>query len=76
MVGVLRQTGGVALIVVGIVGCLLPIMPGIPFLIAGAAVLGTDHVLVRSTHQWLRRKGILKADAKPESPPESDQQTP
>jgi len=63
----LRQTGGVALIVIGIVGCLLPVMPGIPFLLAGAAVLGTDHVLVRKTYGWLRRKGLLKSEVKPDS---------
>jgi uncharacterized membrane protein YbaN (DUF454 family) len=59
MSGALRQAGGVALIVVGIIGCILPVMPGIPFLIAGAAMLGTDHVLVRSVHRWLRKKGIV-----------------
>jgi len=63
----LRQTGGVALIVIGIVGCLLPIMPGIPFLLAGAAVLGTDHVLVRKAYGWLRRKGLLKSEVNPDS---------
>ena len=59
----LRQAGGVALIVIGIIGCLLPVMPGIPFIMAGVAVLGTDHVLVRSTHRWLRKKGILKSES-------------
>jgi uncharacterized protein len=63
---VLRQTGGVALIVIGIAGCLLPILPGIPFLLAGVAVLGTDHVLVRSAHGWLRRKGLIKKEPEPD----------
>jgi uncharacterized protein YqgC (DUF456 family) len=67
MAGVLRQTAGVALIVIGIAGCLLPLMPGIPFILAGVAVLGTDHALVRSVHGWLQRKGILKGMPKADS---------
>jgi uncharacterized membrane protein YbaN (DUF454 family) len=70
-----RTAAGVSLLVVGVIGCILPVMPGIPFLVAGVAVLGTDHAIVRRGRQWLysdhprirrirgwlERQGILKA---------------
>jgi len=43
---------GVGLLVVGFAGLVLPIIPGIPILLAGAAVLGHDHKLVRP---WMSR---------------------
>jgi uncharacterized membrane protein YbaN (DUF454 family) len=69
-----RTVAGVGLLIVGVIGCLLPIMPGIPFLVGGVAVLGTDHAIVRRGKQWLHsdhpvmrrvrgwleRRGILK----------------
>ncbi|MEQ1948789.1 MAG: hypothetical protein ABL995_16485 [Bryobacteraceae bacterium] len=60
----LRQASGVGLLVLGVIGCLLPVMPGIPFLMAGVAILGTDHVLVRGAHAWLCKKGLLKPPSK------------
>jgi len=70
----LRTIAGVVLLLVGVAGCLLPIMPGIPFLVAGVAVLGTDHAIVkrgkqwmhsdhpwiRRVREWLERQGVLK----------------
>ena len=47
--------GGVLLIVVGLVGLVLPVIPGVPLLVAGVAVLGQDHPLVRPTLARLRR---------------------
>ena len=38
---------GIGLLLLGVLGMLLPIMPGIPFLIAGVAILGTEHPLIR-----------------------------
>jgi uncharacterized protein YqgC (DUF456 family) len=56
----LREISGLVLVAVGIAGCLLPIIPGIPLIVAGAAILGTDHALVRRSRAWLEKKGFLK----------------
>jgi uncharacterized protein len=37
-----RQVGGYALLGAGIAGCILPIIPGIPLLFAGLALLAVD----------------------------------
>jgi uncharacterized protein YqgC (DUF456 family) len=47
----------VTLLVAGVIGTLLPIIPGIPLFIAGAAVLGPDHRLIRPLTDWLKRRG-------------------
>jgi uncharacterized membrane protein YbaN (DUF454 family) len=39
---------GWACVVVGLLGIVLPIIPGIPFLIAGMATLSTQHKWVRA----------------------------
>jgi hypothetical protein len=38
----------------------MPVIPGIPLLAAGAAMLGSDHWLVCSGKDWLRSKGLLR----------------
>ena len=50
-----RVVLGVLLLALGVVGCVLPIVPGIPLLIAGAALLGPRHWLVRPFADRLRR---------------------
>ena len=50
-----RTSIGVALLVTGVIGTLLPVIPGIPFVLAGAAFLGRDHRLVRPLGTWLKR---------------------
>ncbi len=64
---VLRTILGVALLALGVVGSILPIVPGFVFFAAGIAVLGTDHAIVRRfrplvhrARSWLERRGILK----------------
>jgi len=68
---VVRTVIGVALLILGVIGTLLPIVPGFVFFAAGIAVLGTDHVIVRRfvpyfqrlrtwSRAWLERRGILK----------------
>lgn len=42
-----RMVTGLTLMALGVIGMLLPIMPGIPLLIAGVALLGTNHPWVR-----------------------------
>lgn len=50
MVALLRAAAGFLLISAGMVGMILPIIPGIPFLLAGLFLLGPDHPLARSVH--------------------------
>ena len=68
---IVRTIFGVGLLILGVLGSLLPIVPGFVFFAAGIAVLGTDHAIVRrflpyfhrlrvSLRTWLERRGILK----------------
>ena len=50
----LRKACGIALIVIGAIAMPFPIVPGIPIVLAGAAMLGHDHPLVRPFATWLR----------------------
>jgi hypothetical protein len=50
-----RVIVGVVLIVIGILGCILPIIPGIPFLVAGVALIGIDHPLIRPFRERVER---------------------
>ena len=43
----LRVSAGIALIVVGVIGVVPPVIPGIPLLAAGLALVAPDHPLVR-----------------------------
>lgn len=46
----LRVILGFSLIGVGAIGLLLPLLPGIPLVLAGLALVGTDHPRI----QWLK----------------------
>jgi uncharacterized membrane protein YbaN (DUF454 family) len=54
--GRLREISGFALLIAGLVGCLIPLIPGSPMVIAGAALLGADHPRIRPSirrlEQW------------------------
>ena len=50
----LRSIGGVLLVVMGLLGLVFPVIPGVPLLLAGAAVLGPQHPLVRPVVGWCR----------------------
>ena len=41
------NAAGFLMIALGLIGLVLPIMPTIPFLLAGVALLGRDHPVVR-----------------------------
>ncbi len=49
-----RLVIGLILIGLGVIGMLLPIIPGIPLLIAGVAVVGTNHPWIRPVMVRLR----------------------
>jgi uncharacterized protein YqgC (DUF456 family) len=55
-----REVIGFTLIVAGLVAMPIPVIPGIPLIAAGVAMLGSDHSLVRSGRRWLRDRGIMK----------------
>ncbi len=50
-----RKAGGWALIAVGIAGCILPVIPGIPFLIAGLIILARDYAWARFALRRVKR---------------------
>lgn len=52
----LRTLVGWVCLVIGLLGIILPIIPGIPFLIAGLALLSTEHRWVRSLLVWTKRR--------------------
>ena len=67
MTHIVRTVIGVGLLILGVIGTLLPIVPGFVFIAAGIGVLGTDHAIVPRFHPlvhrgraWLERRGILK----------------
>lgn len=68
----IRIVAGVILIGVGLVGLLLPILPGIPLLLAGVALLGSRHPWVRPfmarIRLWRRRVSRTPGGRKPDDP--------
>ena len=49
---------GIALCAVGLAGTLIPIIPGVPIILAGLALMGADHPLVRRVKlRWQRWRG-------------------
>ena len=57
MMATLRKACGMILIVAGLLALPIPVIPGCPFIAAGAALLGNDHPLVRSGRIWLQNRG-------------------
>jgi hypothetical protein len=50
-----RAAAGIALVAVGMAGTLLPVIPGVPLIVAGMAVLGPEHPWSRAVAGRLRR---------------------
>ena len=42
---------GIAMCVIGVAGTLVPVIPGVPIILAGVALMGTDHPLVRKVKE-------------------------
>lgn len=51
-----RKVVGWICLGVGVFGIILPIIPGIPFLVAGLVLLSTEYRWVRSLLIWIKRK--------------------
>ena len=60
----LRYVYGILLIGAGLVAMPIPILPGIPLVAAGVAMLGSNHPLIRTCRTWLESKGLLKRERK------------
>jgi uncharacterized membrane protein YbaN (DUF454 family) len=52
----LRISGGLALVLVGIIGIILPIMPGWIFLIPGLVILAEYFPPIHRLLEWAKRK--------------------
>lgn len=51
-----RPLLGIATLILGAVGIVIPILPGIPLLLAGVALLGQNHPIVRVCTAWIGRR--------------------
>jgi hypothetical protein len=59
----IRVVAGLVLLVVGLAGLVLPLLPGIPIMIAGFALLGSDHPLHVAVRRRLERWGVMRPPA-------------
>jgi uncharacterized membrane protein YbaN (DUF454 family) len=50
-----RAIGGILLLGLGLLGLVIPVIPGVPLLLAGVALIGKDHPLVRPVVGKLRQ---------------------
>jgi uncharacterized membrane protein YbaN (DUF454 family) len=55
IVRVARIGGGLALLIVGLAGWILPVIPGWPFVIPGLILLGEEFHWARRTLAWLKK---------------------
>lgn len=53
---IIRLTAGWALIVLGLIGTLIPVLPQIPFLIVGALLLAPHIRMFRRISAWFHKK--------------------
>ncbi|QNI37390.1 hypothetical protein H7846_03495 [Edaphobacter sp. 4G125] len=53
-----RKAGGWGLLVAGVAGCILPVIPGIPLLLAGLIILARDYAWARAALRKVKRKVV------------------
>ena len=56
--GMLREASGFALLVAGLVGIVVPIIPGIPLLLAGGLILGPKYPAILRAVRRVRRWAV------------------
>ena len=65
-----RRISGWTLVLLGIAGCVLPVIPGIPLLLGGLALLSTEYAWAERTldrlKRWLER---ARSARRPQPPP-------
>ncbi len=66
----LRLLGGFGLVLIGIVGLILPVMPGWIFVIPGLLILGEYYPPVKRLVEWAKRKAGWQEEK--QDPPEND----
>ena len=59
-VGIIRLVGGVGLVILGIIGLILPIMPGWIFLIPGLIILSDRFPAIKRLLEWAKRKAGIE----------------
>ena len=60
--GMFREIAGFFLLAAGVVGVVVPIIPGIPLLLAGGVLLAPKYPRIRIAMEYVRRKlGRAKA---------------
>lgn len=66
-----RIGGGILLVLLGVLGLILPIMPGWIFLIPGLVILGEYFPPVQRLVDWARRKAsaVVAGGGEPPPPP-------
>jgi uncharacterized membrane protein YbaN (DUF454 family) len=61
---ILRFASGVGLVILGIIGLILPIMPGWIFLIPGLVILADFFPPLKRVLEWAKRKAIETRNAR------------
>lgn len=62
----LKVALGIALCVVGLAGTIMPVVPGVPIILAGVALMGADHPLVVKVKNKLKHWRTNRASAEKE----------
>ncbi len=55
---------GTAIVIVGVAGCFLPVIPGIAIILLGLTVMGKQALFLDPLRQWLDKRQAAKAAAK------------
>jgi uncharacterized membrane protein YbaN (DUF454 family) len=62
---VLRMAGGFFLVILGVLGLILPVMPGWVFLIPGLIILAEEYSWAKGLLNWAKRKADGSTGRKP-----------
>jgi uncharacterized protein YqgC (DUF456 family) len=65
---ILRIAAGIGLVLIGLVGLIMPIMPGWVFIIPGLIILGEHSPAIRRLLEWIRAKFESARAAYPTKP--------